>query len=358
MIKEALEQFALGSNKVWANDRSQTVGASEVGACARRTFWNKNEGDHLHGVQRDPDYVDGWGAKLRGTFYENVFWTPAMRTAYGDKLKWAGDDQNTFIVGFLSATPDALIGDLPRDALANLGVPDIESDCIVTDCKTIDPRSTLDEPKSENEFQLQVQMGMVRELTPWRPIWGVLSYTNASFWDDVVEFPVRFDPAVYETAKKRAAFIMTATDAADLRPEGWIAGGKECENCPFTRACGIQRRRVPETNTAADPQFVAEMADMARRAKQLELTRDDADEALRETQQAIRDRLREKSVKKIPGLINWSFVKGRTSYNDKAIREAAKAAGIDIEQYSTVGQATDRLTISVPETENQTATAA
>jgi len=43
----------------------------------------------------------------------------------------------------------------------------------------------------------------------------------------------------------------------------------------------------------------------------------------------------------------WSAVKGRPSYDMKAIREAAAAAGIDLAQFETTGQASDRLEIRV-----------
>jgi hypothetical protein len=153
---------------------------------------------------------------------------------------------------------------------------------------------------------------------------------------------------------------MTATHAADLRPEGWIAGGRECEYCPFTKACGIERRSVPSINAEADPQFAAEVADLALSIRQCERARDRADEQARQMQDELKARLRAKGVRKIKGLVNWSHVKGRTAYDNKAIQAAAINAGIDIEQYSTVGEATDRLTISVtvPGEENQTAAAA
>ena len=43
---------------------------------------------------------------------------PALRARYGDKLLYAGDKQQTFVSGFLSATPDGLLIDQSRDALA------------------------------------------------------------------------------------------------------------------------------------------------------------------------------------------------------------------------------------------------
>jgi hypothetical protein len=236
---------------------------------------------------------------------------------------------------------------MPKDALAHLGIPDIGSDCILTECKTADPRTNLSEAKPENVFQAQVQMGIIREVTALRPNYSVLSYTDASFWDEVLEFPIKFDEQVYATAKQRAAMIMTATVATELKPEGWIAGGRECDFCPFYKPCGIERRNVPTQDTIPDPQFVAEIADMARAAKQLEAVRDANETRLREMQQQIKDRLREKSVRKIPGVVTWSAVKGRPSWDNKAVREAAAAAGVDVGQFSTVGEPTDRLQITL-----------
>jgi hypothetical protein len=349
MIKEALNSYAVTNNQWAGTDRSQTVGASEVGACARKVFWIKNEGDPVHGAARDPDYVDGWGATTRGTVFENQFWYPAMKARFGDNLFYAGPNQLTFVTGFLSATPDGLVIGQPADALASLGIDHIGGGlCFMAECKTADPRTNLSEPKPENVFQVHVQLGIVREKTQFKPEYSLLSYTNASFWDDVTEFPIKFDPEIYEVAKNRATLIMTAQHASELKPEGWIAGGKECEHCPFTRACGITRRSAPRDDKPADPQFVAEMAELATKAKYIEglVGANAAD--LREVQQEIRDRLREKGVRKIPGIISWSNIKGRKTYDNKRIYEAAIEAGIDIEQYAKVGDETDRLTISEP----------
>jgi len=59
----------------------------------------------------------------------------------------------------------------------------------------------------------------------------------------------------------------------------------------------------------------------------------------------IKDRLREKKVRNIPGIVTWSPVKGRASYDMVRIREAALKAGVDIEEFSTVGDPTDSLLI-------------
>lgn len=343
IIRSALYDFAANSEREWASDRSQTVGASDVGQCARKVFWMKNEGDPQYGAPRDPDYVDRWGAKVRGSFYENIFWVPAMRAAYGERLLFAGTQQKTFVSGFLSATPDGLlIGMTPGEIAPGSGTE------ICAECKTADPRTNLTEAKAENVYQTHVQMGLIRELTNYRPTHSILSYTDASFWDDVKEFVIPFDSKVFDTAKARAAQIMTATSAADLKPEGWIAGGRDCEYCPFTMACGIQRRSVPSDPVAAvDPQFAAEVTDLALAIKAIEQQRDAADEQARALQDELKTRLRDRGVRKISGVLSWASVKGRETYDNKAIREAAAAAGIDVESMKNIGEPTDRLTISV-----------
>jgi hypothetical protein len=266
MIAEALAQYAKATARAFEG-REHTVGASEVGQCARKIFFAKNAGDRVHGVASDEGYSDRWGATLRGRPIENCFWVPALRGRYGDKLLYAGGDQYTLISGFLSATPDGLILDQPRDALAALGIADIGGDgSIVVECKTIDPRVKFDAPKPEHAFQAQMQIGLFRKLTRHQPEVAVISYVNASFFDDVTEFAVRFDPAVFENAKRCAAAIATARSTDQLKPEGWVAGGRECEFCPFTKACGVIRHTVPTQAIAEtpDPQFIAEIAPIWR----------------------------------------------------------------------------------------------
>jgi hypothetical protein len=269
-----------------------------------------------------------------------------MHARFGKHLLFAGKKQQTFINGFLSATPDGMLVNLAENMQRAIGVT--ATDCVMVECKTIDPRTNLIEAKDENVYQTHVQMGLVRELTPYKPTHSVISYTDASWWHEVKEFVVAFDPAVYANAKARALQVMTGDAADELKPEGWIAGGHECRYCPFTKACGIERRNLPFGDEAEiDPQFAAEMRDLALEARQHEAERDAAERALRLAQEKIKARLREKGVRRIPGVVAWSSVKGRAGYDNKAIQAAAKDAGIDIKQFATEGKPGDRLTISV-----------
>ena len=352
MISEALAAYAKATARTFEG-RENSVGASEVGQCARKVYFGKNAGDPVHGVASDQDHADPWGAALRGRLFEDHFWLPALRAHFGAKLRYAGDEQRTLVSGFLSATPDGLLIDQPRNALAAFGIVDVGGDhSIVVECKTIDPRTRLDEPKPEHVFQTITQLGLLRELTPHRPEWAVISYTNASFLDDVVEFPIRFDPTVFENAKRRAAAIVTAQTPSELKPEGWIAGGRECEFCSFTTACGVIRHAVPTQATSEPPdaQFVAEIAELAREHTRRRTIAEAALTGQRELEHDIRKRLWVKGLRRVAGdgvSVTWSAVKGRPSYDDKRIREAAAEAGVDLAQYETAGEPTDRLVIRV-----------
>jgi hypothetical protein len=353
MIREALATYA-NATRNSDQRRASTVGASEIGQCIRKVFYVKNADDPTYAIRRDIGHVDNWGAQQRGTTYEQAFWVPALRAKYGDHLKFAGDEQRGFESGFLSATPDALLTGAPADILAELGVPNIESDCVLLEAKTVDPRVKLDGPKPEHRYQAIVQLGLVCETTQFAPEYALISYADASFWSEITEFAVKFDPDVYATAKRRAAKVMTAHDASELPPEGWIAGGHECKYCPFATACGIARHFVPKPSGATvDPQFVTEARDLAREAKRHQADAENATAKLRTTQNEIRERLRDKGLRRVAGddfSIIWSPVKGRQSFDVKALKAAAIAAGVDVAQFETTGEATDRLDVRVHST--------
>jgi hypothetical protein len=142
-----------------------------------------------------------------------------MRARYGARLKYAGSEQQTLVWDFLSATPDGLLVDLPASVLNPLGIADLGGDHSLV-IETADPRTKLDEPKPEHVFQVITQTGLFREVTPHRPDYALIAYTDASFWDEVTEFAVRFDPEVFQTAKNHAARIMTETAVGTPQLEG------------------------------------------------------------------------------------------------------------------------------------------
>jgi len=361
MIKEALNEFANSMNKIWTYDRSNTIGGSEIGGCARKAFYEKNRKiktgvkfranrtsrENIKRYEPDKDYVDGWGARMRGNLIEAHLWVPALKKRFGKNLLMAGKDQKSLFKGFLSATPDGLVINQKRDALASMGVPDIGPGCcFVVEGKSIDPRVPLAEAKSENVYHVQCQIGLIRECTKYKPEYALISYIDASFHDSVTEFVIQFNPHIYNRAKIRATEIKTAKSPTELKPEGWIAGGKECEYCAFLGPCGIARFNLPNSEKPVDDQFKAEIIDLCRSLNEVKQTKEWAETEIRSKQEDIKNRLREKGVRKIKGVITWSNVKGRESYDMVALRKAAEEIGLDITPFETVGQPSDRMTIA------------
>jgi hypothetical protein len=345
VIAGALADYARDLRGAAAN-RAYTVGASDIGQCARKAFFAKHDGP------RDPGYVDTWGATLRGSIIEQAYWVPALRARFGADLKLIGDQQRQFKRGFISATPDALLTNAPRDILAPLGVPDIGADCLLLECKSVDPRVKLDSPKPEHRYQAIVQLGVVRETTEFQPRFCVLAYIDASFWDTITEFVVAFDPGVYANAKARAVKVLTANAASELSPEGWIAGGKECEHCPFTKACGIERRALPNGTGNADPQFAAEIRALAVAYKASQVEVDAAEARLRARRHDIQNRLRAKQLRRVAGddfSVTWTSVKGRQGFDVEALSAAAAAAGVGVHEFETSSAPGDRLDVRVRE---------
>ena len=163
IIKQTLDSYAASLNKTFQHRsaRRRSAAVLEAYQCARKTFWTKNEHDKGYaGVERDPEYKDTWGARMRGTVFEDAFWEPALRARFGDRLLFAGKSQKTFFSNFLSATPDGMIVDLTDDEKAAIGT---DADCVMAECKTADPRTNLTVAKPENVYQTHVQMGLVRE---------------------------------------------------------------------------------------------------------------------------------------------------------------------------------------------------
>ncbi len=329
------------------------VGASEVGLCIRRVWYAKQQR-----MSFDPKHAEdpsSWGAARRGVTFENHFWIPAMRRHYGDNLLFTGGHQLSMTYDVLRATPDGLLIKQKRDVLKALHVPDIgPSKCVVLECKTIDPRIKLDQAKPEHSFQAQIQLGMFRRCTQYKPDYAVISYTNASFFDDIVEFVIRYDDAVFNQGLRRAQTIKAAQHPEQLKPEGWISGGKECGYCPFVQPCTAIRTgramEVPLENVDADPAWLLMVTSLAKREREIN-TRVSADETTqRNIQHEIKELLKAAGLRQIKAhgiSIVWSPVKGRPAMDWPALKEAAAKLGLDIQRYETVGEPTDRLLIHV-----------
>ena len=309
----------------------------------RKTWFTKN------GVDPDRDYVDRYGARLRGDLIENHHWEPGIRSQLPDNIAFlfAGPEQKTLVDGYLSATSDGLLVGVSADALSQHGIGDIGGDSLVVECKSIDPRVGLKDAKAEHQFQVHCQMGLIRHCTEYQPTHALISYTDASFLDDVTEFAISFDAEIYQAAKSRATEVMTATAAEDLRPEGKLSGGGECRYCPHTSRCaGVTVGAIPDDSPPLGDNALVALKALVDEEQMARAGKDQETRRLAETQERIKAFLRQHKTRKVEG-DDWSVtyfpVKGRLSLDRKAVL----AAGIDLSPFETPGDPGERLTIKV-----------
>lgn len=246
MISDALNAYGSAQSRAWSHDRNRTVGASAIGACLRRTWFEKHE------TAPDEGHTETWGYMRRGAVFEDHFFYPALHAYYGRRLRCAGDQQRTFFddAAPLSATPDGLLRDVTPDECAAWSIP--PTDCVLVECKSIGSFKAAELPKPEHEFQVQVQMGLVRQHGYYTPGAAIIVYVSAFDWSRISEHAVPFDPAIFERARTRAVVAMSEGPAAFIPAEGRMSG-RECRFCPFLNSCeSAERFRTSELPASAD----------------------------------------------------------------------------------------------------------
>lgn len=273
------------------DDRADTVGASEIGACARQVWFRKRG--------QASEREEGWGFAERGHVVEA--W---VLSRLGDAVQ---NVQRRIVRGFLSCTVDLTFDNEP------------------VDIKSFDPRKTR-VPEPKHIIQSQVQSGL------WGALRGHLLQVNASDYSDIRELAVpAVDIAPLET---RARAIMTGPMPA---PEGRITGGDECQYCVFQIAClgapiedkGHLRN---EDRTAIEE---------ARARARLEAEQAATHEALaNQARERIRDILRAADVRRAPGLAR--IARSQRSTLDQ---EAMERAGIDLAPYRKPGRVSETVTL-------------
>jgi CRISPR/Cas system-associated exonuclease Cas4 (RecB family) len=349
MIKELLHAYGSAQRREFAHDRLSTLGSSAQGRCIRQTTYV------VLGVSPDEGFTDSWGAALRGTMMEDHFWAPALRASLQPpaELLFAGEDQVTMVdeEARLSATPDGLVVGLGRDCLSGLGTPDCLADSVLVECKSIDPRALLRKQKPEHEFQVQMAMGLVRRCTDYAPEYAVISYINASFWDQVTEFPVRYSERVYQAGAERARAVFEATNALDMPPEGKIAGGEECKYCGYALQCGAgEVARVPpgsspgEGGVRLSADAAAELKGLRDAERKLAGAIEDNVATKELAREAIKQFLHAHGVRSHKGegwSVTWSVTKGRVTLDKDALAET-----IDLTPFTKEGEPSERLIVT------------
>lgn len=295
----------------WGHDRAKTVGASEIGMCARQVWYSKQ------GIAPERDRNDEWGFTERGHNVEH--WAVERLREAGVRIMIS---QFSVIKGWQSATVDLIVV-----------LPDGER--LPVDIKSFDPRKNdkrVVEPK--HVLQIQQQIGLWHEEGMDGIKRGMLLYVNASDYQDIREHVVEFDRAVYESLKLRARSIMES----DYPPprEGRIANDGECDLCPFRQEClGVQIEGKGSLN--ADQEMQLRLIQSAV----LDLKHDveDKEQQIAKMREDALTILQSANVRGLKGVVN---VKRQTrSYLDEA---AMREAGIDVDAYRKPGNVTEIVT--------------
>lgn len=346
-FKGMFQAYVDEHQKVWDHDRASTLGASEAFGCLRKAWFDKRGEDA--GYKPDEDFVQGWGAAERGNIMEEHWVVPVLETynPKGTRFHFGSkEDQVTYVYGANSATPDGLFTGCSRDALSLYGVDDLEADCFLVEIKSIDPRSKLDEEKAIHHGQAQQQLGIIRSMTEHKPMYCVILYINASFYDEITPFVVRFDEDYWRSARIRAKQLNAAKDAKDIYAEGILMDG--CEYCKWKTACaGINKAAVPtkEKKSAFTEVQLQELRDLARQERQADADMKAAKERRDDLRVDMKDMLSRAQTKKASDdhfKISWVWQDGRETVDTKAM----EADGIDLSKYKKKGNGFEKMTIS------------
>lgn len=332
-------EWVEATKKTWGHDRTKTLGGSEVFGCIRKAYYSRN------GYEKDSDYEESWGATKRGDLIENYFVVPTLKLAAENhkfSIQMVGEDQQTlFIDGVpMSVTPDGLAHDLPKNWLEKYGIPDLEGDCCMIEIKSIDPRVDLAEEKAIHHGQTQIQMGMVRETTPFKPTYAVILYIEASFLDNLNVFIVRFDPKKYEAAKTRAKLAYEAKDPSVLKREGVIDGS--CRYCPYQGSClettiaAMPEKKKAKKGEVSNPVLVGRLQDLMAQKREANFAQKAAEKRHEEIKEEIRLVLREfgeNRAKTDDWSVSYYLQNGKASIDV----DAMEADGIDVSKYKKEG---------------------
>ena len=338
------------NQKEWAHDRGSTLGASEAFGCLRKAFFDKF-GEEL-GYEQDEKYEDSWGAMKRGDVIEDHWVVPVLEDQVGKQVPGAqlflagANEQMTYVNGKNSATPDGLVTGLAKDALIKYGIENIKTNCILVEVKSVDPRVSLTEEKAIHEGQVQIQMGLMHEMTTHRPFYAVIIYIDASFFDNIKVFVVEYDESTYRAAKLRAKKLFSVEGPEELPAEGKIEGA--CTYCRWQTMCAeVSQEAIPSSNNmdAFDDEDLKMLRDLAEEDRKLAKDIKDLEHDKEQARARIKQLLADKDSNRAKGegfSISYSWQKGRKTLNKKRLEEET---GIELASFEEEGNGFEKLTI-------------
>lgn len=350
---DLFDEYIADNQKTWPQDRRLTVGASEAFGCIRKSWFGKR--GHNFGFSKDTHYKESWGAMRRGDIIENHHVVPAIEAGLkrrGMELIMCGSGQDTIIDGLSSATLDGLIINAPRDLLEAHGIDDMLADCCVLEMKSFDPRINITEEKGIHFGQTQMQMGMIRDKTEYKPMYAVIMYVNASWLDDIRIFIVEFDEDAYQSGRRRAEKVFGEDDPAMLTAEGKMDGS--CTYCPYKDACSlVSTGRVPPKRSALKKkeidaqaaELIAELDVAVRHQQTLKAQEKKLTKDVGEANEVVRQALIAHNQSRAVGAdwsVSYTVVAGRRTLS----KEKMEDAGLDPEDYMVEGAGYEKLTVN------------
>jgi len=341
--------------KIFAHDRSTTIGASEAFNCMRQLVFEKRHKEF--GCEPDEDYEMDWGATHRGDVVENFFLVPALthslpKIGMGLILAGSSDgEQQTFVANRNSATPDGLIVNVPngpvqvkyRDHV--IDIENVTTGCIYLEFKSIDPRAVLTEERAKHHGQVQIGLGILNETTEFKPQHAIILYVNASFYSEINPFVVEFEPGIYQSGKMRAGKVWTYASPKDAPPEGRL--NKGCDYCRWRKACGAAiLSQYAETRPDTSPEVLEACVPSVLSNLDAKDALDAAEVKFETAKQALKDAMAQQKTNRLKSeqfSVSWSTVKGTPRPSVKAMREA----GLDLTPYMVASADYDKLVVTL-----------
>ncbi len=295
------------------------------------------------------------GMAERGNLIEKHFVVPTLQRVFGpENCLYMADDQESFVTGRSSATPDGLIINQPLDILTKHGVPSIETPEIVVEIKSFDPRANIHEEKTIHHGQAQMQLGMYHKLTQYRPEWAMVLYVNANDLEDVRPFPLRRNPKVFDAGVKRADRVFSTTDPYDLPAEG--AFTDQCKHCPFQQVCrDAEIKHWPSDTKNQPPEVVDHFRTLVADFVKHREAENAAYSAKKEIEDQIKHSLSTVGTRVLDDptfKISYSKLEGKETIDQLALADFLKLHGKSIEDFHRAGGEFTRLTVT-PRTPKQ-----
>jgi len=311
IVDQAGMQLALQSRmeqNTRLGDRSQYIGASEIGSCLRRIVSSK--------LYPEPFDQASMGRMLAGKAMENEV-VQLIRVALNGRLRNTGRvqlDLNHPTLPFHAHPDGRIMGGF--DGLDGDGVLEVKTASNSTFKRFQNdglPQNYLD--------QVQAQMGL-SGLT-----WALVVLVSRENLAEMTSFTIRFDSEHYGRLETRAVLAATALQDPDFLSQ--LAGDPErgfCHTCPYSAQCGIfqaqreagKRGEIPEVTRL---QLECQLEELAS----LEAIAEPAQERITELRDQVKVALQMSGASKV--LLENGIVQivesSRTSFDSKTLQREA-----------------------------------